>query len=245
MKGLIKASLVLALILSLFLTGCGSGMISLTKEEEKMIVAYASGAVAKANRIQKQGMTYLPEVEEEAEAPEAEESAPKEEAPPTEEASKDTVETGAEPDTNEEKAPEAVTATFTEVVNLPGITAEYRGHQVQNNYMAGEYFALNASAGNTYLVVNVGLSNTSSEPVECNLFNRITECTVLVNGVPAAQAMTTILLNDLMTYMNTLEASQTEDAIIIFEVPADTAADIQTLALELEADGISYHIALE
>lgn len=242
MKGFIRISTGMVLALSLLLGGCGKPMAALTQEEEELIVAYASSAVSKANRAQERGLTW--QVEEEL--------PPEEEAPPEEpEQEEETPENdvAAEPEasgeTGAEEGPVTVEATLTEIVNLPGVTAEYRGYQTQNNYKSGDYFALNATEGNTCLVVNIGLSNTSAEPVEANLFNRITQCSLLVNQEPMAGAMTTILPNDFMSYMDTLEAAGTVETVLIFEIPVQAVESILALALEFTIDGTNYRVTLQ
>ena len=75
MKRFIRRAGILAAAFCIFLAGCGTPMYKLTEEEENLIVAYASGTVAKGNRYMTQGLTYpQPEVEEELpEEPVAEE----------------------------------------------------------------------------------------------------------------------------------------------------------------------------
>lgn len=244
MKGLIRISAGMALALSLFLAGCGRPMAALTETEEELIVAYASGAVAKANRAQERGLTW--QVEEEL-PPEEEELPPEEETPPVETDQEETSDQNvtAEPGTPGEDGNAVVETTLTEIVNLPGVTAEYRGYQTQINYKSGDYFALNATEGNTCLVVNIGLSNSSEAPVEMNLFNRITQCSLLVNQAPMAGAMTTILPNDFMSFMGTLESAGTVETVLIFEIPIQAVEAIQTLALEFTIDGTTYRVALQ
>lgn len=242
MKGFIRISAGMALALSLLLAGCGTPMAALTKAEEELIVAYASGAVSKANRAQERGLTWqveeeLPPEEEVApEGPEQEEGMPENDV---------TAEPGALGETGAEDGPVMVDATLTEIVNIPGVTAEYLGYQTQNHYRSGDYFALNATEGNTCLVMNISLSNTSAEPVEANLFNRITQCRLLVNQEPMAGAMTTILPNDFMSFMGTLEAAETVDTVLIFEIPIQAAEGIQALILEFTIDGTNYRVTLQ
>lgn len=241
MKGLTRISAVVVIILSMLLAGCGSGMIQLTPEEEQLIVAYASGAVSKGNRTQEQGLTYRPEEEEQSPGTTEnvqEEPTPGEDDTQGETGNPDTEQSGQEPE------PEVVLSNLTDAVGIPGVTAEYRGYQLQDNYMVGDYFALSANEGNTYLVINIGLNNTGTEPIECNLIDRIMQCGLLVNGEAVTQAMSTILLNDFRTYMKTLGAASTEETVLIFEVPAEAAAGIQTIAIELLVGGTNYQVTL-
>lgn len=236
MNGFIRKSVAVAASLCVFLSGCGTNVAQLTEEEEQIIVAYASGAVAKANKNQEQGLTYPTtkteeEVAEEQQEPEV----------TLEDNSQAGNVTGQE--SSEGQATEEV--TWTEALNTSGLTAEYHGYQVKDNYMEGDYFALYAASGNTYLIVNIGLKNTTEQPVECNLFERNLQCSLIMNGTEVAEAMSTILLNDFLSYIKTLEAGAEEETVMIFELPKEEAETIQTLSVELTVEGTTYHIDLE
>lgn len=239
MKGFIRISGVLIAALSIFFTGCGTDMVSLTEEEENVIAAYASGAVAKANKYQLKGLTYLSEEEEVGEDVTAEE--PEQENA----ASEGQITVGEATAENTGQESPANTATLTEVLNIPSVTAEYQGYQVKDNYMEGDYFALNAEPGNTYLILSIRLTNTSGEPIDCSILEQNLGISLLINGESVGRAMATILLNDFSTYVKTLEASAGEDTILIFEIPKEAVEDIQTLSIDIEASGTLYHIDLE
>ena len=200
----IKRIGIAAVIFCIFLTGCGTSMVKLTEEEENIIVAYASGSVAKNNRYMLKGLRYPKEEEEEEEeeqpvAPKPEEEA---ESVPVPDQGDGQPEAGtADPQ------PAGQTATLAEAVGQGAITAEYRGYELRQNYIVGDYFALNAGAGMTYLVLNIGLVNTSQEPVECNMFARNVDCSIYINEVLTANAVNTVLTEDFVTYMGTLDAA--------------------------------------
>lgn len=240
MKGFMKTGMVLA-AMCLFLTGCGS-VAQLTEEEEQVIVAYVSGAVAKANKYQVQGLTYpkekegLPE-ESGAENEDREGTSTKDTKP-----GQENVQPGEQGngDTSDVR-----TTTLTEALGLSGVQAEYQEYQVSGNYLEGDYFALNSRPGRTYVILKIRLRNTAEQPVDCNFLEKNMNCSLLVNGEKAGDAMSTILLNDFMSYIGTLEPAAETDTVVIFEVPEAMAENIQGLSLELEADGTLNHINLQ
>lgn len=244
MKRFIRASGIAAAILCLLLAGCGTPMAKLTPEEENLIVAYAAGSVAKANKYMTKGLTYPKEEEEEK-------------LEVTETYEDETAEVPEEyPDQNqtvngdgsmpaEEVPPPVQPATLTEALNQEFVQAEYRGYELCTSYKEGNYFALNAETGKTYLVLHIGLLNTSQQPVECNLFARNLMCSIYINDVYAADAIATVLTNDFTTYIGTLEAAAETDTVAIFEVPAETVQTIQLLSLDMEVDGTVYHVTLD
>lgn len=241
MKGFIRKGVTVAAVLCVFLSGCGTSVAQLTEDEEQIIVAYASGAVAKANKHQKQGLTYPPAEEEEVPVEEPsdsdEENEVQEEQSPDSSSGQDRIENQTE-ETAEEM-------TFTEALNISGLTAEYHGYQVKENYMEGDYFALYAEAGKMYLIVNVGLTNTTEQPLECNLLGKNLQCSLWVNGTEVADAAATILLTDFISYINTLEAGASEETIMIFELAKEEAEAIEQIGLRLTVDGTSYQIKLD
>lgn len=241
MKGFARKAIVCVIILSMFLSGCGTAMISLTEEEEAIIVAYASGAVAKGNRCQTQGLTYYqPEEEEPLEETPVQ---PEDNEPQT-----DTTDTPTDPNQQGQQGqdgPAINMVSLTEALGIPGVTAEYRGYQVNNRYAEGEYFAINAQEGKTYLVVTVALTNTSQQPVECNVYSKNMVGSILINGTEQIPAMTTVMLKDFLTYINTLDAGVSEEVVVLFEVPQELAGNVQTLAMQIEMNEILYQIGLE
>lgn len=243
MKGFIRASGIAAAILCLLLAGCGTPMAKLTPEEENLIVAYAAGSVAKANKYMTKGLTY-PKKEEE-EKLEVTETYEDETAEAQEENQGQNQAVGDGSVPADEVPLPVQSATLTEVLNQEFVQAEYRGYELCTSYREGNYFALNAEGGNTLLVLHIGLLNTSQQPVECNLFARNVVCSIYINDVYAADSMGTVLTNDFTTYIGTLEAAAETDTVAIFEVPAETVQAIQLLSLDMEVDGTVYHVTLD
>ena len=236
MKGFRRLSSGLAFILCITLSGCGSNMLKLTEAEEELIVAYASGVVAKANRSQPQGLTYLFETETDEE--DVQEGVPDTNSQNTNVGS-GTDKENVQSDTNTKSV------SLTEVLDMPSIVAEYKGYQVGDSCMEGDYFVLNAQGDNTYLVLYVGLTNTSQAAADCNILAKNLACSVRINGAAPVAALPTIMLYDFSTYMDTLEANMTVDTVLIFEVPKEAVKDIQTLTMDVKADGTDYSIVLE
>ena len=241
MKRFIRRAGILAAAFCIFLAGCGTPMYKLTEEEENLIVAYASGTVAKGNRYMTQGLTY-PQPEEEEILEEPVDQEPEEDVGESEQQPGNQGEAGS---SGEPETEQAQTATITEALNIAGVTAEYRGYQIMYSYTEGNYAGMSASAGYAYLIMNIALINTSPQPVECNLWSRNVSLNLYINGEQAADSMMTMLLDDFTTYFDTLGASSTVDTIAIFEVPENMVQSIQSLSIDMEVDGVLYQITLE
>lgn len=245
MKGIMRKIGIGAIVLSVMLTGCGTPMAKLTPEEENMIVAYASGSVARNNRYMVQGLTYLREDESDSrdnQEPESEqEEAGEDQEPETGQAGPSE---GEEPESGE---PEMAgqEATLSEALGQAPVSVEYRGYEICKNYLVGDYFALNSKPGMTYLVLHMGIVNTSQEAAEYSLLTRNLLCGIYINDAFAAYAVETVLPEDFLTFSGTLEGAAEAGTVVIFEVPEEAAQGIQSLAMSLEADGTAYRVALE
>ena len=134
-----------------------------------------------------------------------------------------------------EDGSEAVSgATLTEALAVPGLEFSYVDYSVTNNYKQGEYFSLDAAEGNTFVILNVNMTNTGAEPVSCDLLSRQPIFTLKINEEAGVKNEVTMLENDLSTYIGTLDQGQTAAGIILFEVPASVTENISSIQLSMQ-----------
>lgn len=131
-----------------------------------------------------------------------------------------------------------------------GLSMAYSGnYELVDSYPEGEdvnpYFTVDASTGNKLLVLHFNLSNTSASDQDINLNTLNLRYRVSVNGGKNKFVMTTLLENDLLSYVGTLGAGQSEDIVAICEISEDEAADIQTLDFTVRGDDFSSVIKLQ
>lgn len=206
--------------------GCGEKPISLTNEEESIIVYYAAHVVSKYNTRQPDGVTYVPpeELQEETET---------EEVTDTQEQGTETELQGSEAaEGTAPTQPEIETVSLTEALGLEGITAEYAGAELKSSYTEEEYVSFNAASGYIYLAVSINLKNTTDAEVNCDMLTKKISIQATVNGEQKAVAKTTVLLNDLGTYQDKIAAGETVSTILLFEVP-DVVTEVNSLTLKM------------
>lgn len=240
MKKFIKQGSVLVAA-AMLLTGCGEEMVPLTESEAMIIVNYSAGTLAKHNSHQQEGMAAVyPKEEEEEEIPADEEKKPEEqeENGGGQSGSGESGTSGSE-----ESAPGAV--TMTEAIAIPGLEFSYKDYSVSSTYKQGDYFSLDAKEGNTYVILNVNITNTGSEAVTCDLLGKQPIFTLKINEEPGIKNEVSMLENDVSTYIGAIEPGQTVAGILIFEAPAAAAENISSLQLTLQMNETTTEIIMK
>lgn len=228
--GLLFSALVLT-------TGCGNKAIQLTDEEEGLIVDYAAHVVSKFNTRQPDGLVYVDTSQEEEESETTEE-------PQQEENSQNIPADSTAGQLNgldtEEAQPEQT--TLTQALGIEGVDAVVSATELMPSYKEGDYYALDAEAGKTFLVVHVTLNNNTAADISCDLLSGNPQFQAEVNGAGAVPAEMTVLLNDFSTYQGTLPAGSSTDTVLLFQVPADVT-QVDSLTLDLAWKGNTYRIS--
>ena len=61
---------------------------------------------------------------------------------------------------------------MTEALAVPGLEFSYVDYSIHNNYKQGEHFSLDAAEGNTFVILNVNMTNTGTEAASCDLLGK-------------------------------------------------------------------------
>lgn len=241
MKGFIKRISLLSILVAVFLTGCGEKLIELTDNEEAVVANMASSIVSKVNTAQKSGLTYLPP-EEEPDGSQEE----NDEIPQDTEADKTPEE---EPESGNDNAPENTAAepehivTLSAAIGLADIEANYVDNEIQKYYI-GSGYSLEANAGNTFLVLQVSLTNTSADVKECDLLNAGLKYQININNSIQKEAQVTLMLDDLSTFVGSIDPGQSVNTSLIFELEEGAVKDIQSMKLAVNKDNTEYIVEL-
>lgn len=230
-----------ACLATLMLGGCGEAAYDLTEKEENIIVNYSAHVLAKYNTYQKDGLTWV-NMEEETEA-EEEVTIPNE--------STETAESGtpAEGDTSGAQGDvvaqqPAQTATLNEVFGNSEIQVDYVGVRLDQTYGQEKYYVLDADAGKTYMIVGIDVTNIGMSPATVDNLSASPQFTATLNGTETMTSELTILNEDFSTYEAILEAGETAETVLLFQVP-ETVTSIEQLTLNVSLDGENYQIILE
>ena len=241
---------VLAAMLTLGLTGCIIPTTrELTEEQEKVITEYAAGLLkkydnsfseqlltdeeleaaikaeeeqkAKEEKKKKLAEEYLAKVEANEKKKQEEKSAKdKKSASDSGETGNGEaagVNAGTEPAALDRNALESYFQT-------EGLNISYKGYEVVDSYPedSSSFFGVEAAAGKKIVVVNLGVSNNTSDDVFLDMFSEQNRY-MLDIGEEVIPADNTVLLNDFSMYRDTVMAGSGVDTVLLFEVPENSA----------------------
>lgn len=245
-----KKALITAGLAALMLTGC-AGEVDLSEEDTARVAQYAADLVLKYDSNYKERLLTL---EEQAEAKEklrlaAERDEKLQELLEQKNNANTKEETGKgmESAAEGEREEPAVVYQLNDVVKAAGFSFHNNGYEVVEEYpeVSGENqdlsMELSAASGKKLLIIKYGITNTTDTAAECDLFSKDISAKAVVNGNVKADSMITMLLNDFSTLKTEIEPGTTYEAVLVFEIPAETA-NVQSLELSMTIEGNTYNI---
>ena len=242
-KNIVCGALLCTMMLSM--TACGNEIPDLTEEESQRVGEYAAVTLLKYDANNRSRLIdpemVIAKLEKEAAREVA--NAAQEEAKAEETGSTGTTEVTMP------TAQEDITASMEDFFGLPeGVSIIYEDYMVTDSYpedgATDEYFALDASTGKKLLVLRFCLTNGTEQEEKIDLLNTNSRYIITVNDSIRANALTTMLPNDMSTYEETLEPGQSQELVLLLEVNEDVAGAVQTIALRLKNASNEYTIQL-
>ncbi len=241
----IKKYIMLSTVLLLtFLTaGCGQavGDFDLTQSEEEQVVGYCADILLKYDKDHQSNVVDTSLARELA----ARVDAIKEMNAKMEEQKPDTPSGNSSKKSKDKVAvdPYALSGeqNLAAVYGQDGFDVKYTGYEVCDAYPhdgnSSDYFALEATMGKQLIVFHFDITNTSSESRECNFLSQDAFYRVVVNDSDRKNALTTILLNDLATVDETIDAGASMDAVVVLETEPGYEEGISSLKLLAKYSG--------
>lgn len=230
--------------LILTMTGCGNSIPDMTEEQMQQIGEYAAITLMKYDANNRSRLVELellaekePEVqpEQEAQEPVQEESGMR----PTEDT----------PVVDVSGAAIGAPDSMETALGLPeGVTLTYREMELCDSYPNGEgetdYFSLTATPGNKLLILKFDLCNGTGQDQYINLLAQSPIFKITVNGDYSRRALTTMLMNDLATYAETVAAGACNEVVLAIEVEGSMEGNVASVVLNLKNDSKTYTIQL-
>lgn len=212
----------------LLLSGCGDAqMVELSEEQEMQVAEYAAGLLLKDAKNYETRLVdtdellmqlaeeqrYQNELDAKIEAmkkaqKKEDDSKPQEESHATQIVDASTGQT--------------VVMNLEDILELEQVSIQYQGYEIVDSYPENEgslVFAMDATAGQKLLVVHFVLSNQSDTEQMIDLARLGCRYRCSINGEGYQSALSTLLLNDLSLYKEVMEAGQSEDVVLVWEIP--------------------------
>ena len=202
------------------LTGCGNALPEMTQAQEDAIVEYAADIVMRYTKDYDSKLVDLSLYETPEEEP------------------ADTEQDGMDPVTDTPVIDSSAGGTAENIaqVLLPeGIDIRFTGYRLADSYPDDDseelVMAMNAAEGNTYLILGFVLSNNTGAEQKVDIYSTQARFTVLINGTERRPVYTTLLLDDLGTYIGTLGAGEEVELVLLPEIEETLAGEISGLSL--------------
>lgn len=227
-----KKGLVSILLCGVMLStaGCGTKPYDLSSEEQEKVAAYVAHVVTRYNDRQEEGLIRIQQEDVSEETADSKE--PQAETKDKQENTEDNTKNV----TSDAEKPKAETVSLRQALKLEdGLDASFENYDVTDSYVESDYFAMNATAGKTFLVVHVNLKATGGD-IECDMLKKNLKYRVVINGDKTVAAQTSILLNDLGTYQGTIAGGSAQECVLLFETEKQNVENITSLQLKV-SDG--------
>ncbi len=251
-------------MVALLLTGCVDNMPDMTEEQSELVAEYAAGLLLKYSPNYEYGLadedTLLEEetIVEETETT-VEESAAEESS--VVESSKDTKEEESTPVTEieihvgaDKTEPDVLyipinstekvelkenpyEVELAEVINAADMGVRYTYYELCNEYPSGSAdsgFTVQPQEGKKLLVIHFSLENKAENTLSCDLFDSGIRIKANLNEKGFVKTMSTLLVNDITTYIEEIKAGASTDVVTVMEVDIASEEEITSLNLLME-----------
>lgn len=220
----------IAVLCLMLFTGCGAALPSMTEAQQDAIAEYAVALVMRHTRDYSSRLVDLslyeekePEKTEEPEAGGMDETA---DTPVI--------------DNSENSSDETAYQSIDSLLVPEGVIITYMGSSLLDSYPDGSsddspYFALDASTGKKLLVLTFSLQNITGEEKNLDINFIAPRCAVRINDTERTHVISTMLLDDLSTYVGNLAAGEEISLVLLAEVN-DTLGTIEKLELTVSTE---------
>ena len=227
-------------VCAVMLAGCGNVLPEMSDSEMDAISEYAAITMLKYDANSKSRLVdwnNLPEPKEEKPVI-LEPEVPVQESTEEPQASQ-----GQDGATSQEAEGAAEASSIEEFLELPaGVGVSYVGYDVMQSYQQEDdlYFALEASAGKKLLVLSFDLQNLSGEDQNIRMIDKDNNYRITVNDSYTRTALTTMLDNDLSTFMGNVAVGESRRVVLLMEIDMDQVPQVDQILLKLKNDQTSF-----
>lgn len=237
-----KYLLISIVVFAGLLCGCGNNIPEMSETQEAVVTEYATNLLVKYSPLAERSLLN----EDQLEAGIAKEAEEWERLIKTKELEKtylDAAENGktvvddsgqSENVSSETTAGVVPQKTVSEFLAEDSISIDYVSYSLCDSYPENseeEFFmAMDAAAGKQLCVVTFAVRNLSGTEQSLNMLGKQGRFSLQIDGGAAIQAQSTLLMDDLSSYVGTLPANGEEHLVLVFEV-SDSVSQIGSMDL--------------
>lgn len=226
------------------LGGCGAALPNLTEEEYEMVAEFAAGELMKYNKLN-EGRIVSDETIDEQLAKEAQfrknteeylEKVAQEEKEKQNEQKPESGDSAAS-DTQADMTASADIASF---VGMNPVAVTYTGMEICDSYpqssMEEYYFAMDATKGKKLVILKFQLTNPTEADAEVDVLGSGTGFWVSLDGKEGVSILATMLPNDFASYKGTVTAGESQETVLVLELPEEETTGIVSASLIMRND---------
>ncbi|SHO51352.1 DUF4352 domain-containing protein [Anaerocolumna xylanovorans] len=236
-----KTFLMLVLACGLLLTGCAQ-LTGLTDKQSDVIAEYMAGSVLRYTDNYMEGLVYPEDIADKTsdKTTDTKESSDNNSSKTDDKAQ--TESTAAE-STSAKAGSSMEYQKFYKILSDDSYQVKFKGFKLYDSYAQRDnYFTLQPTDGKKLLVVNFKVTNTTKKAVKVNLGKIHIDYKLHTANGKAYSPMVTLLDTDL-NYLNyTLKGGKSDDAVLVFDVPAKINNDGLTLSISLNGQNTEINL---
>lgn len=235
--------ILISLLVTMLLGGCGTKMYELTAEEEDLIAQYAAYTLAKYNTFQKDGAKAMPDTAG-TQSPELAETQMPEEDTTADGMTPDAISPDQTMESGEAGSTSLGEITLAEAMGYEGLDVSYDGFFLTDSYKEGKHYAVDAKQDNTFVVMQFTATNTTNQDIAVDMLARQASYRANLDGTGWITEDVTLLLYDMSSYQGTVPAGESVELVLLFQTKADSADAITDISLAVSEDGAEHTIIL-
>ena len=241
--------LVAGTALILLLTGCGNQIPDMTEEQMQMVGEYAAITLLKYDADHRSRLVDMSVIEvHDAREKEIQEKMAQLQATIEPEGMKPVEETPTmEAGQGTENSSSGI--RLEEFYNFPeGMNIIYQGEEICDSYSGDasvDAFSLDATQGKKLLLLKFEITNQTGNNQQIELFSKSTVYRVTINESYSKNALTTMLTDDMSTYMGTVSAGESKEVVLIAEIDKNSAETITSVSLNFKNESKAGTIRLK
>ncbi len=241
-------ALLISVLMVLVLVGCGETYPELTEEESVLIGEYAATTLLKYDANNRSRLVDVAVIEEHDRKEQAKQEQVATTPEQTPEGMKPVDDTPVIELGSGDNVANNVVSIDACMAAPEGIDIVYTGYRFCDTYpdndSASTYMTLDASAGKKLLVVEFEVSNTTDSKIGVDFFSKSSAFNVNAGSEKAIKSMTTMLLDDMSTYVGVIEAGKSRKLVLLFEVDAAAEGTVSNIELFYTNEGTTQTIQL-